>query len=284
MLSHEAQELVLYIENDGDLYRQQNVPILRNLANKAAQGKYDHQKAIKLWMYLMDNGAKKYAKEFGGTWNTMFPVAARKEAAKVFADDFEANWKAGEYRSYLTKTSAKKLGGSSRPVPSGGGVAGRNRAGASKAYNVMLNGKKIDTVFATGYTADEMRQSLINHDGYDPRIVVTVMRKRLGSSDTSGPRNRSGSTKPKWGSDRDRYHGNPNARRNRSGPTAGVRTWADGHGRWHAEVHSNMIESASRSVARKAITSEIKARNPSDVVRGVVLISENGHKRIYAET
>lgn len=41
-----------------------------------------------------------------------------------------------------------------------------------KAYLVYLCGKHIDTVFFTGYTADEVRLSLINHDGYDSRITV----------------------------------------------------------------------------------------------------------------
>ena len=46
-----------------------------------------------------------------------------------------------------------------------------------KAYDVYLRGKLIDTVFATGYTVEEMRRSLINHDGYDPAIVVRECRK-----------------------------------------------------------------------------------------------------------
>ena len=41
-----------------------------------------------------------------------------------------------------------------------------------KGYNVYLLGKWINKVFFTGYTADEVRVSLINHDGYDSRIVV----------------------------------------------------------------------------------------------------------------
>jgi hypothetical protein len=41
-----------------------------------------------------------------------------------------------------------------------------------RAFDVFLNSKEIDTVFATGYDAEEMRRSLINHDGYDSRIVV----------------------------------------------------------------------------------------------------------------
>jgi hypothetical protein len=41
-----------------------------------------------------------------------------------------------------------------------------------RSFDVFLAGKKIDTVFATNYTAEEMRKSLIDHDGYDPGIVV----------------------------------------------------------------------------------------------------------------
>jgi hypothetical protein len=42
-----------------------------------------------------------------------------------------------------------------------------------KAYDVYLRGKKIDTVFYTGYkNAAEVRRSLINHDSFHPLIVV----------------------------------------------------------------------------------------------------------------
>lgn len=41
-----------------------------------------------------------------------------------------------------------------------------------RAFDVFLCGNVIDTVFANGYDAEEMRRSLIEHDGYDPAIVV----------------------------------------------------------------------------------------------------------------
>jgi hypothetical protein len=54
----------------------------------------------------------------------------------------------------------------------------------SRGYEVYLGGKLIDTVFythPTGYTAQErvedVRKSLIDHDGYDPRIRVKCDRK-----------------------------------------------------------------------------------------------------------
>lgn len=44
-------------------------------------------------------------------------------------------------------------------------------------YTVYLNGRLIDKVAAIGYNRDSMRRSLINHDGYNPRIIVRVARK-----------------------------------------------------------------------------------------------------------
>lgn len=40
------------------------------------------------------------------------------------------------------------------------------------AFDVYLNDKEIDTVFANNTSVDEMRRSLINHDGYDSAIEV----------------------------------------------------------------------------------------------------------------
>lgn len=60
-----ARELLLYIENDGDLYRQQYLPIDANLKRKIKRGVFDKALAVKLFMYLADNGAKKYVREFG---------------------------------------------------------------------------------------------------------------------------------------------------------------------------------------------------------------------------
>ncbi len=50
-----------------------------------------------------------------------------------------------------------------------------------QAWDVFLNGKHIDTVFANGYNADEMKRSLINHDGYDPNIIVRLQRNMRSS-------------------------------------------------------------------------------------------------------
>ena len=96
-LSDEAHELVLFGENDYDLYRQRTVPIQKNLTKKFAKGVYDPELAQKLWMYWATDAAKRYANEHstGDDWNRIFSVAVRKEAAQYMADNWEEELEAG---------------------------------------------------------------------------------------------------------------------------------------------------------------------------------------------
>lgn len=105
-----AQELKLFTENDGDLYRQQTTSILNNLATKKASGKYNHDLAVKIFMYLAESGAKKYAKEFGSVWNLMFPVSTRKMVATEWRDEFEVEYANGSYDHLLPKKYQGLLG------------------------------------------------------------------------------------------------------------------------------------------------------------------------------
>ena len=117
-----AQELKMYVDNDGDLYRQQTQPIFKNLITKMARGDYDHDKAVLLFMYLAENGAKKYAQEFGGDsreWHTMFPINIRRAVAITWRDEFERSAKEGEYdhlkpKKYQKAAPAKKAKRKSR--------------------------------------------------------------------------------------------------------------------------------------------------------------------------
>lgn len=84
----EFRELQLYIDNDRDLYRQREA-IEKNLLRKAAKGRYDKQKAPKLWQYMVDEGARKYCKEFGCQVRTTFPKKMRVELSKQYACDWE---------------------------------------------------------------------------------------------------------------------------------------------------------------------------------------------------
>jgi len=113
-----VRELQLYIDNDADLYRSQYTPILKNLMTKHGQGRYNSQTAVKLWMYLVDNGAKKYSQDHGhsgAVWHKMFPKALRLKVAAALRDDFEDEAKLGNYdnllpKKYQGKVSGKTLG------------------------------------------------------------------------------------------------------------------------------------------------------------------------------
>lgn len=89
-----ARELSLYIENDYPLVgapNSQGKSIEKNLLAKARKGVFDFALSEKLWMYLIESGAKKYAKEFASSeseWSRMFNKPTRELVAHEFAESF----------------------------------------------------------------------------------------------------------------------------------------------------------------------------------------------------
>lgn len=108
--THAATELKLYIDNDADLYRRQTTSILKNLATKKARGVYKHDLAVKLFGYLVQAGAKKYADEFEPTlrvWHQIFDAPTRRAVAEALTKDFEAEYRHGNYDNLLPKKYQK---------------------------------------------------------------------------------------------------------------------------------------------------------------------------------
>lgn len=106
---HAADELKLFIDNDADLYRHQTTSIHKNLATKKVRSQYQHDLAVKLFGYLVEAGAKKYAKEFGGTWNHLFNVPTRKAVAEELTREFETEFELGNYDKLLPKKYQKEM-------------------------------------------------------------------------------------------------------------------------------------------------------------------------------
>jgi hypothetical protein len=96
-LSDEMRELKLHIDNDASLYRQRYMPILKNLSSKKKQGKYRKGLASKAFMYLIDDGAKRYTKSYGGNHLDVFPKRQRKDLAKDYVEEFEETFKNQEF-------------------------------------------------------------------------------------------------------------------------------------------------------------------------------------------
>ena len=88
-LSEEMTELKLYIDNDSSLYRQRYMPILKNLSKKKKKGRYRKTLAQKAFMYLIDDGAKRYVRSYGGNHLDVFPKRQRKTLAKDYVEEFE---------------------------------------------------------------------------------------------------------------------------------------------------------------------------------------------------
>ena len=88
---YDAEELILYIENTYELYNQIK-SIQKNIIKKVQRGVYDPSLAPKLWGYLVQEGAKRYAQEMGIEipWHKAFPPQVRQEAAQQMASDFES--------------------------------------------------------------------------------------------------------------------------------------------------------------------------------------------------
>ena len=84
------QELKLYIDNDGDIYRYMTVPINKNLLKKMQNETYRFNKSIKSFLNLCNSAAKKYCKEFSipQKWNIHFPIQSRRETAEDMAKNF----------------------------------------------------------------------------------------------------------------------------------------------------------------------------------------------------
>ena len=101
---HAATELVLYIENTSDLSPDgphgQGRSVLLNALRKWRRGTYDPTMAVRLFEYLTESGAKRYAKEMGSSekeWSTMFTPATRHEAARQLEESFRNSLEHGEY-------------------------------------------------------------------------------------------------------------------------------------------------------------------------------------------
>ena len=94
-----ARELELYIENEAALVGPGNTigqAIMRNLAGKILRGTYDRTKSWKAWSHLVDEGAKRYTREFGeGKGYGAFTAATRRMVAVSLAEVFEAEIESG---------------------------------------------------------------------------------------------------------------------------------------------------------------------------------------------
>jgi hypothetical protein len=96
-LSQESRELRLFIDNDARLYKSRYIPILKNLSKFKKKGKYNSKLAIKAFMYLIDDGAKVYAKDYADGDASIFSKKDRLQLAKDYAEEVESQYNNQEF-------------------------------------------------------------------------------------------------------------------------------------------------------------------------------------------
>ena len=99
-MNDEARELEIFIMNDEDMYRRHFMQIVNNFKRKIKRGVYDHDKAPKLVMYMVDEAARRYIKMHGSPTDRVqdvFPKETRLMVANKLADTIYSDIKAGEY-------------------------------------------------------------------------------------------------------------------------------------------------------------------------------------------
>ena len=82
------------------LYKSNVLGYITNIKRKIKRGIYDHKKVIKMWMYLVDDAARKYVQEFGGPEQDvkdMFPKETRLKVAEIISLREKENIEQGEY-------------------------------------------------------------------------------------------------------------------------------------------------------------------------------------------
>lgn len=95
----DAEDLVLSIDCDHDLYKRRWRPIVTTLTKRKHAGTYNHKLATKAFKPLINEGARKHLAEFPGD---RISAAVKREAAADMRDRFEIEFDLGNYE-YLVE-------------------------------------------------------------------------------------------------------------------------------------------------------------------------------------
>jgi hypothetical protein len=171
----DVEELVLYITNDGDLYRGIITANIENLKKKIKRGVYDAKLALKAWTNVADAGVKKYDKQYGSGKGslTMLNKATRLEIAKELMDYYDdivhEDTKNESFRRMSTRKNSIRRSG--RRV-SERFDANKKRYSQKDIKDLVRNG---DAICIDNYSFDEAND--LYDRGYD---VIAVSKGTYG--------------------------------------------------------------------------------------------------------
>lgn len=161
----DVRELVLYITNDGNLYRQMTTPIIKNMKRKRKSGKYDDTLAVKGWMHLADEGVRRYDKEFGSGKGslTMLNKATREAIAEELKEYYEDEI-SYEETTASTRTKGKRPIKAAKVYTDGFGSY-TPWSGATQTWSILEQFDKLDELEAyidEVYYNEEIGEGVIN--------------------------------------------------------------------------------------------------------------------------
>lgn len=90
--SEAARELFLYMQNDEETWDRRKPQYDKNLLRKVKKGVYNSEASAKLWLYLVDEAAKKYVQTMGSSGarvDSLFNLQTRKFVAAKLVEMFE---------------------------------------------------------------------------------------------------------------------------------------------------------------------------------------------------
>jgi len=88
-LSDDLQDLKAFIDDNAQMRKAIKLPIIKQLYGMVDKGKFTLSHALKPFLYFVEQGAIRYAKQNRGQWNIMFPKKERAKLALKYAQDFE---------------------------------------------------------------------------------------------------------------------------------------------------------------------------------------------------
>lgn len=105
-----ANDLELYIKNTGGELQDRIRALRTMLVRKYKRGTYDRDHAVRAWMYIADDGARMYTREFrtgGRTSFGPFDAPTRRIVARALASDFNVGLELGEW-DYLYQGNPRR--------------------------------------------------------------------------------------------------------------------------------------------------------------------------------
>lgn len=107
-----VDKLQTFIIKDERIYNNMLKPLEKKLILKVKDDNYDHQKAVKLFMYVTNYAAEKYLRQFKygpkRSVDSLFDKATRLQVAEELAANFEDDMKYGKYKSFFKEENIEE--------------------------------------------------------------------------------------------------------------------------------------------------------------------------------